>query len=77
VRGDWERYEHYLLFLEEAIAYEEVLEKRPDTETNTKLKIKGSGEAEYEPKLEQKKYRRHSRRQKHQSLQDCYEEEED
>ena len=77
VRGNWERYEHYLKFLEEAIALEEMLEKRPDTEANTKLKIKGSGTAGYEPKLELKKYRRHSRRQEHQSLQDFCQGEED
>jgi ribosome biogenesis GTPase / thiamine phosphate phosphatase len=72
VRGDWERYEYYLKFLQEAIARQEALQKIPDQEGSLKLRIKESGERQYEPRLESKKYRRHSRRQKHQSLQKFY-----
>jgi ribosome biogenesis GTPase / thiamine phosphate phosphatase len=72
VRGDWERYEHYLKFLEEAIAKQESLQQRPDEESSLKLKIKASGQQQYEPKLASKKYRRQSRREKHQSLQELY-----
>jgi ribosome biogenesis GTPase len=85
VRGDWERYEHYLQFLEEAIALERNRQKTPDRESSLKLKIGESGQATYEPKLENKKYRRPSRRGKHQaqeryenqSLQDIKNDEED
>ncbi|WP_036482298.1 small ribosomal subunit biogenesis GTPase RsgA [Myxosarcina sp. GI1] len=72
VRGDWERYEHYLNFLEIAIAKEEARQQTPDTEQSLKLKVKRSGKKQYEPRLESKKYRRPSRREKHQNLQDIY-----
>jgi ribosome biogenesis GTPase len=77
VRGDWERYEYYLQFLEEVIAQQEARQQMPDEESSLKLKIKGSGRQEYEPKLESKKYRRSSRRQKNQTLQELYEEAEE
>lgn len=73
VRGNWERYEYYLKFLEEAIALQEGFQQMPDEESNLKLKIKQSGEEQYEPKLESKKYRRDSRRKKHQSLHQKFE----
>lgn len=72
VRGDWERYPHYLQFLEEAIFRQEKLQKRPDPESAVKVKIKEAGQRQYEPKLESKKYRRQSRRVKHQKLQELY-----
>lgn len=72
VRGDWERYEYYLDFLDKAIARHEALQKQPDRESNLKLKIKRSGKSQYEPKLQTKKYRRTSRKTKHQNLQDIY-----
>lgn len=75
VRGDWERYEHYLKFLEEAIAYQESCQKTPDAEASLKLKMKSAGRQSYEPKLESKKYRRRSRRSRNQNLQQSYEEE--
>ncbi|MEA5471231.1 small ribosomal subunit biogenesis GTPase RsgA [Spirulina sp. 06S082] len=77
IRGDWERYEHYLLFLGETLARVEMLQQRPDEETTVKLKIAGSGKREYEPRLESKKYRRESRRLRHQTLQDLVEEAEE
>lgn len=72
VRGEWERYEHYLEFLEKAIAYTKNLQDSPDEESKTKLKSKKSGKIQQEPRLATKKYRRRSRRHKHQSLQDMY-----
>ena len=73
VRGDWERYEYYLDFLAKAIARQEALQQQPDRESSVKLKIKRSGKSQYEPKLQTKKYRRTSRKTKHQNLQDIYE----
>ena len=72
VRGDWERYEYYREFLKKAIAYQKSLQDTPDEESSTKLKSKPSGKTQYEPRLESKKYRRRSRRHKHQSLQNIY-----
>jgi len=74
VRGDWERYEHYLHFLEEAIAREAARQQQPDAEAALKLKITAAGRHTYEPRLESKKYRRRSRRERHQHLQDLYDE---
>jgi ribosome biogenesis GTPase len=73
VRGQWERYEHYLQFLEEAIARQLVQQQKPNEESTLKLKIKESGQHQYEPKLESKKFRRNSRRSKHQNLHERYE----
>jgi ribosome biogenesis GTPase len=72
VRGDWERYEHYLNFLDEAIARQGVLERSSDAESTLKIKSKEEGSLQYEPKLEIKKYRRSSRRSRQQALQDLY-----
>lgn len=73
VRGDWERYEYYLDFLEQAIAYQTTLQQQPDRESNLKLKIKSAGKVQYEPKLKTKKYRRTSRKTNQQNLQHIYE----
>lgn len=70
VRGDWERYEHYLLFLEEAIAHQDATERLGDAESTLKAKTGESGHIQYEPKLETKKYRRESRKTQRQSLRD-------
>ena len=72
VRGDWERYEYYLDFLDKAIARQTALQQQPDVESNLKLKVKRSGKSQYEPKLQTKKYRRTSRNVKQQNLQDIY-----
>jgi ribosome biogenesis GTPase len=69
VRGDWERYEYYLKFVEESIGKQEARQQKPDEESALKLKITTDGKHQYEPKLETKKYRRTSRREKHQNLQ--------
>jgi ribosome biogenesis GTPase len=76
VRGDWERYEHYLDFLEEAIARQEHLNQQANPESSLKMKSK-RGKTQSEPKLETKKYRRTSRRTQQQSLQQFYQESED
>lgn len=72
VRGDWERYDHYLVFLEEAIAYQAMLDRTGTAESTVKQKIRQAGQAETEPKLASKKYRRPSRRTEKQALQDLY-----
>ena len=73
VRGDWERYEYYLNFLEKAIARQAALQEQPDRESSVKLKVKRASKSQYEPKLQTKKYRRTSRKTRHQNLQDIYE----
>lgn len=73
VRGDWERYDHYLEFLQEAIARQEAMLQQPDAESSLKSKTTSGGKREYEPKLSSKKYRRTSRRLQHQTLQDLCE----
>jgi ribosome biogenesis GTPase len=70
VRGDWERYEHYLTFLEDAIAYQATVENRADAESTVKVKVSQDGSLQEEPKLSPKKYRRSSRRSQRQALQD-------
>ncbi|MEB3149710.1 MAG: ribosome small subunit-dependent GTPase A, partial [Sphaerospermopsis sp.] len=77
VRGDWERYEHYLEFLDEAIARQTQLNQQADPESTLKLKTKGKGQSKYEPKLESKKYRRVSRKTQLQGLQDLYQDSEE
>ncbi|WP_341527016.1 small ribosomal subunit biogenesis GTPase RsgA [Nostoc sp. UHCC 0302] len=76
VRGDWERYPHYLEFLDDAIAYQTHLHQQADPESTMKLKSKGKGQSQYEPKLESKKYRRISRKTQLQDLQELYRDEE-
>ena len=73
VRGNWERYEYYLDFLDKAIARQTALQQRSNEESTLKLKVKRSGKSQYEPKLKTKKYRRTSRNVKNQNLQDIYE----
>lgn len=70
IRGEWERYAHYLKFLDEAIAAATVRHQQPDSEDRLKVKIKAAGQRTYEPRLESKKYRRTSRRHRHQTLKD-------
>ncbi len=77
VRGDWERYEHYLIFLEEVQALATQLSSQADPESTQKLKISGKGQSSYEPKLETKKYRQKSRRTQLQELQQLYQENND
>ncbi len=72
VRGDWERYEHYLDFLEQAIAHQEEMNQQAEPESSLKMKTKSKGQSQYEPKLKTKKYRQLSRRSQQQALQDLY-----
>jgi ribosome biogenesis GTPase len=72
VRGDWERYEYYLDLLAEAIAYQMQLNQQADPESTLKVKTKGKGQTQYEPRLESKKYRRRSRRTQQQELEELY-----
>ena len=76
VRGDWERYEHYLTFLEEAIAYQTATQRQGDSESTTKMVTGGDGQGRSEPKLASKRYRRPSRRTEKQDLRElCADEE--
>ncbi|WP_017315720.1 small ribosomal subunit biogenesis GTPase RsgA [Mastigocladopsis repens] len=77
VRGEWERYQHYLDFLETAIEHQTQLNQQADPESTVKVKTKGKGQTQYEPKLESKKYRRSSRRTQLQELQQLYQESEE
>ncbi|AFY39245.1 ribosome biogenesis GTPase RsgA [[Leptolyngbya] sp. PCC 7376] len=72
VSDDWERYEIYQKFLDEAIAYKENQQQQRDEETQQKVKMTAGGK-QHEPKLATKKYRRTSRRERHQNLKDLYE----
>ncbi|OKH11629.1 small ribosomal subunit biogenesis GTPase RsgA [[Limnothrix rosea] IAM M-220] len=72
VSDGWERYEIYQKFLEEAIAYKETIQQQKDDESQLKVKMTADGE-QHEPKLATKKYRRSSRRERHQNLKDLYE----
>ncbi|MBW4657404.1 MAG: small ribosomal subunit biogenesis GTPase RsgA [Drouetiella hepatica Uher 2000/2452] len=72
VRGDWERYEYYLTFLEEAIVYQTAIDRSGDAESTTKAKNRGEGLVQTEPMLDRKKYRRPSRRTTKQDLRALY-----
>ena len=72
VRGDWERYPHYLDFLADSIAWEQQLQSQPKLENSLKQKS-GTGTKKYEPKLESK-YRQISRHTILQSLDELSEE---
>ena len=76
VRGDWERYEHYVQFLAEANIYATQLNHQKHQENTMKFKSK-RGKLGEEPKLEMKKYRQVSRRKQQQLLQDFCQEEKD
>ena len=76
VRGDWERYSHYLDFLVEALARQNQLHQQADPESTQKLKTTSKGQTQYEPKLESKKYRRSSRKTQLKELQDLCRDEE-
>lgn len=75
VSKNWERYRHYLTILAEILLQKEVDQKIKVQESTLKLKIKAFGKECYEPKLEIKKYRRHSRKDRKQNLQELYENE--
>ncbi|HEY9645113.1 MAG TPA: small ribosomal subunit biogenesis GTPase RsgA, partial [Chroococcidiopsis sp.] len=70
VRGDWERYDHYLAFLDEAIARQQALDRQSNAESSIKVMTKGEGQRQAEPKLASQSHRRPSRRTEKQSLVD-------
>jgi ribosome biogenesis GTPase / thiamine phosphate phosphatase len=72
VRGDWERYTHYLTFLEEVITYQQSLDRRSDQEASTKVMTKQEGQLRAEPRLSAKKYRQPSRKTEKQTLRHFY-----
>ncbi|MGG6237076.1 small ribosomal subunit biogenesis GTPase RsgA [Nodosilinea sp. AN01ver1] len=72
VNADWPRYDFYLMLLEEALAYEENLQRQRDPDAALKLKVGEKGQQHQEPKLQTKKYRRPSRRQEKQTLEALY-----
>lgn len=72
VRGEWERYPHYLEFLADAIAWEQQLQSQPKIENSLKQKS-GTGKKQFEPKLDSK-YRQISRHTILQSLDELAEE---
>ncbi|WP_071518400.1 small ribosomal subunit biogenesis GTPase RsgA [Geitlerinema sp. PCC 9228] len=73
VRGDWERYEHYLDMLAEAESAAIASHHTRTQESSLKQKTKSDHRLNYEPKLEAKKYRRRSRRSQQQELQEVCE----
>lgn len=77
VSGEWERYQHYLEFLEDALAHQNQINQQSDPESSLKLISKGKGQSQYEPKLESKKYRRVSRKTQLQDLQNLYQDSEE
>ncbi|MDX2098991.1 MAG: small ribosomal subunit biogenesis GTPase RsgA [Leptolyngbyaceae cyanobacterium bins.59] len=72
VRGDWERYEHYLEFLQEAIDRQMALHEQATPDDSIKVKANRQGQQRYEPRLEAKKYRRVSRKTQQQQLRQLY-----
>jgi ribosome biogenesis GTPase / thiamine phosphate phosphatase len=67
VRGEWERYDHYKVFLAEAIAYQDNQHQSKTAEATTKMKTGSDGIQHSEPKL-MTKHRNPSRRTEKQSL---------
>ncbi|PZO57194.1 MAG: ribosome small subunit-dependent GTPase A [Phormidesmis priestleyi] len=70
VRGDWERYQHYLTMLMEVVQQEKVRSHQPDAEAAEKVKMTEDGKRSHEPRLEAKKYRRTSRKTRNQAFQE-------
>lgn len=68
VRGDWERYQLYLDYLEEAIANQQRLKNTANADAVTKVKDTSEGKHQQEPRLLKKRYRRESRRSEHQNF---------
>lgn len=72
VRGNWERYEHYLRFWEEVTVQQQAVDRSGDAEATTKVMSKGDGQSKAEPMLAAKRYRRPSRRTEKQGLKSFY-----
>lgn len=69
VRGNWERYPYYLSLLTEVNEQQAKIKMTTIPESRTKQKSGKQGKTQDEPKLETKRYRRPSRRQLQQDLQ--------
>ncbi|MEB3293521.1 MAG: small ribosomal subunit biogenesis GTPase RsgA [Synechococcales bacterium] len=69
VRGSWERYDLYLKFLDDAIAYQTKLRQQTEPEAILKAKTSANGKINYEMRLDRSKYRRESRKTRQQSMQ--------
>ncbi len=70
VRGDWERYDHYLAILNEVIQQQRNLFDQRDEEATEKVKMVEDGKVLHEPRLEARKYRRTSRKTRNQAFQE-------
>ncbi|WP_008313440.1 small ribosomal subunit biogenesis GTPase RsgA [Leptolyngbya sp. PCC 6406] len=70
VGEDWERYDDYLALLEDCLAQSQQRHDTSDRDTTLKTKVGEAGQVYHEPRLQAKKYRRLSRRSRHQSLQE-------
>lgn len=70
VRGNWERYDHYLTVLAEVIQQQQTLLHQRDAEATEKVKMVEHGKVLREPRLEAKKYRRTSRKTRNQAFQE-------
>ncbi|HSM80972.1 MAG TPA: small ribosomal subunit biogenesis GTPase RsgA [Nodosilinea sp.] len=70
VAPDWDRYEFYLTLLEEAIAYQDILQRQSNPDAAHKLRMGEKGQPHHDPRLASKKYRRPSRRAQKQALGD-------
>ncbi|MFK8182639.1 MAG: small ribosomal subunit biogenesis GTPase RsgA [Phormidesmis sp.] len=70
VRGDWERYAHYLTLLAEVTQHQEDRMQQRDQEATEKVKVVEDGKVLHEPRLEAKKYRRTSRKTRNQAFQE-------
>ncbi|MFN7714494.1 MAG: small ribosomal subunit biogenesis GTPase RsgA [Pseudanabaenaceae cyanobacterium] len=68
VRGDWERYGHYLAFLAETQAQHTKQKMMGHSESSLKSKTHRHGQTVQEPRLNQKRYRRTSRHTAHQTV---------
>ncbi|AFY74597.1 ribosome small subunit-dependent GTPase A [Synechococcus sp. PCC 7502] len=74
IRGDWERYEHYCLFIEEAFDYKTAQEAIATADKSLKSKSGQGGTTKEEPRLVTKSHRRRSRRSNHQQLDTSFQE---
>ncbi len=70
VRGNWERYEHYLTLLAEVTQQQHHIFQQRDAEATEKVRMGEDGKAVQEPRLEAKKYRRTSRKTRNQAFQE-------
>lgn len=70
VRGDWERYDHYLGMLSEVTQQHQNLSNQRDAEATEKVKMLEDGKVLHEPRLEARKYRRTSRKTRNQAFQE-------